>query len=318
MDLSEFTRGDPAGEAGEEMSRAVARTHVRRVNAELDRALQEPIERMLYVEREPRPPDPFNAIFGAGVILQPDGLRPVVCVEERLAPRGKSVAEALPQLYDLPEVASLLQERAEIFPRDDTVVLALPHAELHYGPGRGVRGIGSGTLGARVQTDTGVEGILTAGHVAPAGAVVHNTSGASADVVFSIDPAQLPAAQVAPDVAVLVPHLPNAWHPGTPVTGMRVSAPGERVTLVGHESGEKTTTIVGAMPEYWVSAASGMWASVYLTAESFSQRGDSGGPVTAEKTSNLVGHVIGGSGSFTSFVQSIDVQLKVTGATLWP
>lgn len=316
MDLREFSRGDDAAGAAQELARAVATVHVRRGRRSSAYALGAPLEFLLNAERAFVTPDAFSAVFGAGIIEQPDGPRAVVFVDQRTAPSAESRPRRLPEVRELPEIAALLAEHdIQVPPR--AVVLALPPAHPQYGTGRHVKGPGTaGTLGARVLTTSGKDGILTAGHVAPMGAVMRNHDDQLADTVFSIDPAQVPAAQVTADVAVLEPHLPSAWHPGIAVTGVTTPGIGDMVTLVGDVSGHQSSRIIAASDALWLSRSSGMWASVYLTTESFSQQGDSGAPVTAEGSSDLVGHLVGGSGVVTSYVQSIDVQLGVTGATL--
>lgn len=316
MDLLEFSRGDDAALAGAQLSRTIATTHVREMRRRSAAVLRTADVDLLNVERGTVPPDPIRDIFGAGVIEQPDGLRPVVVVHERLA-QTPAPRERLPALSDLPEVVERLSAVGADIPRSDTVVLALPPTRPQYGPGRHVRASGAnGTLGARVVTADGREAILTAGHVVTAGDVARNAADQLADCIFSIDPAQVPAAQVAADVAVLVPHLPTAWSPGVPISGACTARAGDRVDLSGSVSGQQTSRVVGAMPEYWLSATSGLWASVLITAEGFSTEGDSGGPVTAQGTTELVGHLVGGSGAVTSFVQTLDVQLSVSGVAL--
>lgn len=60
----------------------------------------------------------------------------------------------------------------------------------------------------------------------------------------------------------------------------------------------------------------GMWAQLYFTTTAASGPGDSGAPVLASGTSKIVGHVVGGAPGLTSYIQSIDVQLQVTGCVL--
>jgi len=316
MDLREFTRGDDAAAAAQEFARAVATVHVRRGRRSSAYALGAPLEFLLTAERAFVTPDAFTTVFGAGIIEQPDGPRPVVFVDQRAAPSTDSPSRGLPEVRELPEIAALLAEH-EIRVPSRAVVLALPPAHPQYGPGRHVAGAGrTGTLGARVTTAAGKDGILTAGHVATMGAVMRNRDDQLADTTFSIDPAQVPAAQVTADVAVVEPISPSAWHPGIALTGVAAPAIGDQVTLVGDVSGLQTSRIMAASPALWLSESSGMWASVLLTTESFSQQGDSGGPVTVQGSADLVGHLVGGSGVVTSYVQSIDVQLGVTGVTL--
>lgn len=248
MDLREFSRGDDAADAAQEFARAVATVHVRRGRRSSAYALGAPLEFLLTAERAFVTPDPFTAVFGGGIIEQPDGLRPVVFVDQRTAPSTKSPRRGLPEVRELPEIAALLAEHDIQVPLR-AVVLALPPAHPQYGPGRHVKGPGTtGTLGARVLTASGKDGILTAGHVAPMGAVMRNRDDQLADTAFSIDPAQVPAAQVTADVAVLEPHLPSAWNPGVAVTGVATPGIGDMVTLVGDVSGHQSSRIMAASP----------------------------------------------------------------------
>ncbi|MBA2715544.1 MAG: hypothetical protein H0U51_00490 [Propionibacteriales bacterium] len=316
MNLGAFIQDGGMGTQLDRFARDVAVEHVRRLRHVSGYALGAPPESLLVAENAHVQPDDYASVLGAGVIEYRGGPRPVLFVAERLAPAATSLRDGLLELAEAPGAAELLKAR-RINPPQKTLVVALPPPRPQYGPGRFVESAGlPGTLGVRVQTASGADGILTAGHVASAGSVARNASGQLGDVTFSVDPAQVPAAQVAADVAVIEPHMASAWHTGVSTGTAREPVIGEQITLFGNVSGEQTSRVIAATPALWLSSASGMWASLVMTAEAFSQGGDSGGPVQAHGSTDLLGHLVGAAGTFTSFVQKIDVQLAVTGATL--
>ena len=90
----------------------------------------------------------------------------------------------------------------------------------------------------------------------------------------------------------------------------------DSITLFGNKSGQQGSTIQGLCEFFNVPGAGGQWAQVYLTSAGISQRGDSGGPVFKDGNDEIVGHLVGGSGQFTSYIQEIDAQLVACGATL--
>jgi hypothetical protein len=66
----------------------------------------------------------------------------------------------------------------------------------------------------------------------------------------------------------------------------------------------------------WDPETPGLWGDSFETFGTISAEGDSGAPVTLAGTDSLVGHLVGASGTFCSYIQDIDYQLMATGATL--
>lgn len=220
------------------------------------------------------------------------------------------VGEVLP-LEELPEVAGRVADVGGAEP--DTRVLVVPTPELHFEPAGEVRCSGlTGTLGALVTSAGGSDAILTAGHAAPGG-VARDPAGNSGFVTFSSDPARIPASAVTVDVAVIETTYAGG---GPPIAGQATAAGRELVTLHGNQSGQKSAGIFAYCQFLNTPTAGGQWADVYLTDVGISQKGDSGAPVLKDGTDELIGHLVGGSGNTTSYIQDIGMQLRACGAVL--
>jgi hypothetical protein len=334
VDLEAFAHGDSAtAAAGAEIGGAIARAQLQRLKTPASRTLRASLDDLLLADRDPRTRDPFAAVYAAGVTLAPDGPRPAVFVSDRLAPEAaregasaplaelrvvqEVLVKGLAAHEHLPGVRRGLETLLDGEGTKRTVVVGLPAPRPQYGPGRRVDAFGAhGTLGALARTAGGDDAILTAGHLALAGTVVTNTGGDPADVVFSIDPAQVPAGVLCADVAVVVPRSPSAWTPGVATTAPAQARAGDSLTMTGGVSGTQTATIVGAAREFLVPGSSGLWADVFMTDHGISAGGDSGAPATLDGETGLLGHLVGASGQITSFVQEIDVQLAAAGVGL--
>jgi hypothetical protein len=196
--------------------------------------------------------------------------------------------------------------------------LAIPAPEPQFASGEKVNGPGDyGTLGAWVTTRTGQEAILTAGHVAVARTVVHDVAGNTGTVVFSVDPAQVPAAAVTADVAVVVPDTAQTQSQVPLAVTAKASAAAE-LTITGVASGSQNAHVMGMTPCLYVPKMSGMWGDLYFTTAGCTASGDSGGPATIAGTHQLVGHVVGASGTTTSFIQEVDFQLEAADVIFQP
>jgi hypothetical protein len=148
---------------------------------------------------------------------------------------------------------------------------------------------------------------LTAGHVAHGSKTITDASGRTT---------------VGTTQAVL---YPGATTSGTPpnvdVALISTTAVVTKFLLGGSVSGSaaidlylkpatKSDSIVG-MISWYVFPGVGNYIDVYMTSSRCTNPGDSGAGVTAAKSNDVLGIVVGGTtGTFTSFVQDINSQLK--------
>jgi hypothetical protein len=73
---------------------------------------------------------------------------------------------------------------------------------------------------------------------------------------------------------------------------------------------------MGFTPALFVPQMAGMWAQLYFTTTAASVAGDSGAPVLASGSNDIVGHIVGGAPGLTSYIQAIDAQLQAINCAL--
>lgn len=261
-----------------------------------------------------RPP-PFLefGIFGSAVVVGDEDEYSVLLVAEH---------------WDIPDAVRLSQTeliggvqelvRAELPP--DMRVRSIPDPEPHAFVGGAITCGGVlGTLGPAVVTHAGTEGFLTAGHVGyPLGSEVTDAVGKLGTVVATQDPAVAPPSTVVGDVAVI--EL-DTYRVGEAVSPPRISSYGQAgprmaVAAFGAASTRTTSNVFQFSEWIAVPSMSGLWGKVYSTDEAITVRGDSGGPVLADGTEQVVGVVVGGSKGITTWVQDIQYVLSVSHTQL--
>jgi hypothetical protein len=265
-----------------------------------------------------------SAVLGAGIVLGPEGEVPVAVISERLVeregwtPEGKSLFDRLYPLQELEAGRAFLDRWGEgISPQMNLAALILPEPEPQFRPGdRVVQGARFGTVGCRVTSEDGRPAVLTAGHVVTGVGALVRASGAIGTVTYCSDPARVPPAAAVADVAVIVPNGPRPLPPG----GLQVSraapaAAGDLFTSYGVISGPQPMECAAFIDPLHVRSMAGRWASVYMTTEGLTEPGDSGGMVLSPE-GDLVGHVVGGSGHFVSWIQDANYQLAQSRARL--
>lgn len=202
----------------------------------------------------------------------------------------------------------------------DALVFGVPAPEPHCAPSEPVLVLpqNNGVLGATITTPQGAPGILTAGHVAGSMNAAAWWKGAPiGSVSFTEDPSVGPPTAALGDVAVIT--LSVALTGVGPSIQMKGQVqPGDDLECHTYHGVAVAPVLAGLAP--WVASPnlSGLWGAIYFTMGSFSQPGDSGAPVLLAGTDVIVGHVVGGSGAYTSYVQAIDYQLAVSRCQLRP
>ena len=319
IDLSAFAQNARIGATAERLSAALYAAEVGPQAAERSRPFRRLARRLpagrvletLALRPRPRPP----VVLGAGVAFTDAGPRPYLLALEDAAetPSGELVS-----IFEEPVILQrVISALGGEKPPADTLVLPIPPPKPQFTPGEVVNAAGSqGTLGARVTLSDGRDAILTAGHVADAGTVVSDAQNRLGDTVISISPTRAQPKAIVADVAVVVPHLPVAFGLTNPVGGIGEPEGGSSVTMTGGTSGVCHARVRGALRYAWDPDTPGQWGEAFETFGAFSAKGDSGAPVVLSDTDRLVGHLVGVSGTFCSYIQDIDYQLQATGTTL--
>ncbi len=173
-----------------------------------------------------------------------------------------------------------------------------------------------GTLGARVTTRSGRDGVLIAGHVADSVGVAVTDHGGNrlGTVVECLHPGQSPPQTASGDVAVVELDrrvaVGGLAHGRAPATVL----PRDDLEIHGAATGV-TRTWVRGISTFWAGPdpASGDWASVLVTRDGTTAQGDSGALVLRDGTLEPVGHVVGGVPGVYTLIQELDDQLLWAG-----
>ncbi|HZZ25995.1 MAG TPA: hypothetical protein VFE60_27120 [Roseiarcus sp.] len=219
----------------------------------------------------------------------------------------------LTELLNPPQYPDIFNAIRSVLPDetfDRVCILPIPQIIRSASAGTFVRGALQGTAGPGVTWAGGRAGFLTAGHVAVGQVSLTDASGNSyGNVVHAFDPAQ--GAGSAPNVDVAVIEVPK----GAPTTSFASGAPikGNSAVDLHLNSGPKSSTVLAMIGWYdWPLA--GRYVDLYMTNAACTVPGDSGSVVTSAGTSDAIGIVVGGTATFTSFIQVIDTQIKALNA----
>lgn len=190
----------------------------------------------------------------------------------------------------------------------DAVAVGTPPVRLDIGRGDEISSpINQGTCGARVSWGNGRQGFLTAGHVARASHVVHDSNKSVVGTcVLSLDPLVTPSRTS--DVAVVELQAGVSYGPA-PAQQLGKTHPGQAI-IIHSPRGPLATTVSGFLT-FFVSAppSSAVYDNVLQTAAQVTQGGDSGSLVTAATGEILATHV-GSAQGYASFGQDLDTQLQ--------
>lgn len=259
-------------------------------------------------------------IYGAGVATDGEHEFPAIFVDDEVHIAGMVPFD---ELHDLDELVKVIV--GDDVPAS-TLFVGIPPPEPHFGPADGAACAGnSGTLGALVTTNQGRLGILTAGHVANIKNMnAHSNGTLVGSVVLTMSPLTSAPGLPSADVALIevdsasiasATEFSTTFAPPVSISGSVSARAGQRLVMYSPR-GRRAEGILAIAA--WISSPRlvGMWEEIYMTLAPISIQGDSGAPVLLEGTSSIVGHVVGGSPGFTTYIQAIDPQLLASQSTL--
>lgn len=253
-------------------------------------------------------------IYGAGMVSVGPRDYPFMLLDEEIAP-----PEPLP-ISDVPTARDALYVLDVGYP-SSLFVMGVPAPTLQFGPGGPIECAGrSGTAGALVTTPIGRVGLMTAGHVAPLlGSVVSSGSKRLGRVWFAEEPNAGPPFHHTRDVSVILLDDEAA-----PLSGLAIRATGisdgnrESITAYGRTGKPRSTEVLSFTTWFCPKSLLIRWDDVYQTQIPISDVSDSGAPVLLDDTRALIGHIVGGSPSASSYIQAIDTQLEACGCAFRP
>jgi hypothetical protein len=285
-------------------------------------------------EGAPGPDIPFGArygIYGVGLASFFGGFAEAfgVCMlmEEQLVPpplasdlayEGDSDMMVMPvvRAVALREVAAASDPMGQLFGErinspelewlNSVAVLAVPAPAPNFSPGDKIYATQQGLAGTPVSWSGG-HGFLTAGHVGAMRTAVADGSGQVGTVVFCSDPTSH-GKSVEADVAVVELTKGVRMHTSPAVTGSLRPASSCDVDVYT-QTGPTTISLMGDLKWLFMPATNGTYGEVYMSTSGVTVGGDSGGPVFRQGSSELIGHVVGSSGTATSYFQSVDYQI---------
>lgn len=324
MNLGDFAENDAAANAASSLAQKLLRSYAskavsvaQRDRRTLDRlnlysSWHLGVRPSLKAKSTPRP----ELLLGVGVAVHSGNEYPMVLVNSsgvRDVDSGKTVHD----VSDIPEVEDELGEHVGHDEMHNYKVRLVEPPEPQYFPGDEVHGLGTrGTLGAGVSVN-GTDAILTAGHVAQGATTVKNSGGVPGQVLVSIDPSSTGSAMPMADVAVI---QPARWATASTIqlSGTSSAVQGGTEIEIHGLSGVQSATVMGFTPFLHVPSMAGQWGDLYFTTAGVTAGGDSGAPVVLKGTDSLIGHLVGASGSTTSYIQTITLQLSATSAIFRP
>lgn len=248
------------------------------------------------------PQMPYGArfgIYGVGVVLDQGVVRPsVLTAQDKGFVRGVATPDSA--------LAALLKDFIDAALLEDVLVLPIPVPELHAKPGDSISLPRSGTLGAGVAW-AGKEGFITAGHVAyPTGCALKAGGANIGTCIYSNDPAGHGRAEA--DVAVIETSAGVA-RKGV-VKSTAIAGPTDVVDILRGTTGKSASATMMGMNAWFVFPNSkATCGDVYMTTMAVTKGGDSGAPVF-DSVGFLVGHVLGASPGYSSYIQDVHYQLR--------
>jgi hypothetical protein len=228
----------------------------------------------------------------------------------RLAPEGRRI-----QISEISTVRAAFQMLFgdSINDWQNVYAIGISEPELHICPGDILKASRRGTCGTPVFWGNKRYGVLTAGHVAPTlGSIVSDVRGNQVgSVVNVLNPAQ--GAKTGADVSV-IELSGRLAQPSSQFMG-KTNLSGTSPINVYKNGGITNTNVVGKAGWFYIPAVKGTYSDLYLTGKAVTQGGDSGCAATFALTNDLIGHVVGGCGSYTSLIQDINYQLNAISVT---
>jgi hypothetical protein len=249
-------------------------------------------------------------IFGAGLFYYEGALRPVLLAQFSKIIPGEFRHEFEPfgQALDLHDLVGRVLGTLPGWIEEFHVCRCPPPVMLQQ-PGDPIAKPLPGTIGCGVKWANKL-GFLTAGHVGtPVNTALADQNGALGVVVYSNDPAGH-GSVIEDDVAVV--ELPQGHAPVPGYAGPGNGQPGERV-FVKVRGGTANADIMGYNYYLYCPPHNGTCGDVYFTTQQVTVPGDSGTPVT-KQNGTAIGHVIGASPGFATYIQDVKYQLGRIGA----
>ena len=190
---------------------------------------------------------------------------------------------------------------------DQVCVLRIPRMARSAAAGVVIYGAMQGRAGPRVTWASTRVGFITAGHVAAGAGYVTDATGrvVFGRTVHAFDPAT-PSGGSAPNVDVALIEPPSGSAVSHFAKGSVV--PGLSAIDLHLATPPRASTILG-MISWYVWPGLGTYVDLFMTNAACTVPGDSGAAVTNAGTSDLIGIVVGGTRTFSSFIQDIDRQI---------
>lgn len=242
-------------------------------------------------------------VFGAGAFQVEDRLRACLFVSDDETPQDK------PSWLQYADIA----ERSG----GGIVIVVLPRPRPQASPAGHAGCLGqNGHFGVRA-VRLGIEGILTAGHVARlAGSAVQDDAGHAGTVTFSDSLDCHPGGVDCADVAFVQTNRVDAMS-NVAISELREAKQHDDVTA--YARGQAASAwIRGVSPSFGLDRGRGAWGEVYITSAAISVGGDSGAPVLLAGSSIAGGHIVAGDDVTYSIVQDAGYQLGKASARLAP
>jgi len=235
-----------------------------------------------------------------------------------------------------PRIETALGPSSGSFSVSEALALGVSPPQPQYGPADSVACLSSrvrttGTFGARVRgtpqssgfLPPGQLGILTAGHVALAAHAQAFDRGRPVGMVTHVLLPALHSPLPALDVAVIQtgaatpPANPLGIISSAQITSATIAAAQiENIAAQARGRVPASSGVHAFAPMVWFPGL-GLWSDLYITMQQISDPGDSGGPVVLQGTSTIVGHIVGASPGFCSYVQEIGAQLQTLQCDLY-
>jgi hypothetical protein len=246
-----------------------------------------------------------HGIYGVG-ILRRSGSDFVVLLQPLAASASEPTLETAPLLDPDSDSAVLaaLKETDIDTSSPWLKILRIPRLITQANAGTAVVGASTGTAGPEV-TWAGYRGFLTAGHVAIGTARIDDTAGNySGSTVHALFPGAPGASPPNVDVALIRVRsgaTTTKFGMGAPLTGSS--------SIHLHLNGGLTNSTVLGMIAWHSWPGYGNYIDLYMTNAACSAPGDSGAVVTLAGSNDAIGMVVGGTKTFTSYIQDIGRQL---------
>lgn len=173
--------------------------------------------------------------------------------------------------------------------------------------GTTIYGALQGTAGPEAKWASGHRGFLTAGHVAIGTTHVDDAAGVRlGTTICAFDPGTV-SGGTRPNVDVALIEVASTsrttpFPQGSPLSG----SAGVDLHL---GKGLTASTVLGMIAWYLWPGVGGTYADLYMTNAACTVPGDSGAVATRSRTSKAIGMVVGGTKTFTSYIQDISRQI---------